>query len=139
MKAKKLVAFAPLWVFVATFAVLVIHPVPECFNCEFPNPWGRDDAAYRVAVNILDAWLVGASAVAGFVSIRRNWLVPVAIMLADLLTQHVGGVPLWSLTQNEGPIIVIAFVVLGTGSLAAGWIVRRGVDYFRPNVIAQNT
>jgi hypothetical protein len=35
-----------LWVFLVTLAVLAIHPIPECFDCEFPNPWGRDDHAY---------------------------------------------------------------------------------------------
>lgn len=71
-----------LWVFVVTLAILAIHPIPECVDCEFPHPWGRDDLAYHHASAILDVWFVVASITAGFYSVRRYWLVPVSIALA---------------------------------------------------------
>jgi hypothetical protein len=138
MTAKRALRFVPLWVFAITVVALAIHPIPECFDCEGPNPWGRDDLVYATSVKLLDAWLIGGSAVAGFLSIRRNWLVPMAITFADLLTQPIGGVPLWSLTRNEGPLIVIAGMMVGTVSLFIGWGVRFALNRLGPKILARN-
>lgn len=82
----------PTWVFLITLAVLAVHPIPECFDCEFPNAWGRDDRVYYASARLFDAWFVLASVAAGFVSLQRNWMVPFGITLADLVTQPLGGV-----------------------------------------------
>ena len=65
-----------LWVFFATLTVLVIHPIPECSDCEFPHPWGRNDDAYHHAGNILTVWFVTATITAGFCSVRNTGLCP---------------------------------------------------------------
>lgn len=117
-----------LWVFVATLAVLAIHPIPECIACEHPHPWGRNDVAYHHAAAVLDIWFVVASIAAGFGSARKYWLVPVSIVLAHLMTQPLGGVPLWSLWSNEGPMIVIIGCVAGVGGLLMGALIRRVAD-----------
>lgn len=112
------------WVFVATFAALAIRPVPECIDCEFTHPWGRNDAIYVHASGVLDAWLIVASFIAGVCSLRRYWAVPIVIVLAHLATQPIGGVALWSLLSNEGPVIVMLGTVVGAGALLAGALVR---------------
>jgi hypothetical protein len=109
-----------LWVFLVTLVVLAVHPLPECFDCEGPRPWGRDDLAYHYGVAIFDGWFVLASISAGFFSFRKYWLVPPLIVLADLVTQPLGGVALWSLWNNEGPVMVIIGSVMGALCLLAG-------------------
>jgi len=113
-----------LWVFVATFLALAMHPIPECFACEFPRPWGRDDVAYAHASVILEVWLIGASFAAGLSSLRKYWLVPIAIVLADLITQPIGGVALWSLLSNEGPLILVLGGLIGAAAFLLGGLVR---------------
>ena len=113
-----------LWVFLVTLVVLAIHPIPECIDCEFPHPWGRDDVTYHHAADILSVWFVVATITAGFCSIRKYWLVPVLITFADVITQPLGGVALWSLRSNEGPVIVLLGLVAGALGLLVGAIMR---------------
>src|SRR4030095_529288 len=35
---------AAILIGVLTLIVLSIHPIPECVDCEYPNPWRRNDA-----------------------------------------------------------------------------------------------
>jgi hypothetical protein len=121
----------PLWVFVITLAALAAHPIPECFDCEFPNAWGRNDNAYYISAYLLDAWFVIASAAAGFISVKRNWLVPLGITAAHLFTQPLGGVALWSLKANEGPLIVIVGLIAGMVCLVFGWLLRVAFNHLR--------
>jgi len=113
-----------LWVFLVTLVVLATHPIPECIDCEFPRPWGRDDVAYYYASDILSVWFVVATITAGFLSVRKYWLVPVLITLAHVITQPLGGVALWSLRSNEGPTIVLLGFVAGALGLLVGAIMR---------------
>jgi hypothetical protein len=115
------------WVFVVTFAVLALRPVPECVDCEFANPWGRNDATYIYASRIFDAWLMVASFTAGFCSLRKYWAVPLVIVFADLVTQPIGGVALWSLWSNEGPVILVLGSIVGASALLVGALVRLAV------------
>jgi hypothetical protein len=129
--ALRLIARPALWVFLVTFIVLAIHPIPECVACEYPRPWGRDDAIYAQASTLLAAWLVVASLAAGAGSVRRNWLVPVSIVIAHLATQPIGGVPLWSLWSNEGPMILLLGSLTGAVGLLVGYLARLGVGQLR--------
>jgi hypothetical protein len=113
-----------LWIFLLTLVILAIHPLPECFDCESPRPWGRDDTAYHHGVAILEAWFILASITAGFCSVRKYWLVPLLIVAADLVTQPLGGVALWSLWNNEGPVILLIGCVMGALCLLAGVLFR---------------
>lgn len=122
-----LVVSPAFWVFVLTFTVLAIHPVPECVDCEYPNPWGRSDVAYGFGAGVLAAWLIVVSFAAGVWGPRRNWLVPVCIVAAHLATQPIGGVPFWSLWSNESPVILGLGLAVGLVSLAAGGLARAGV------------
>ena len=126
-----------LWVFVATLAVLAIHPIPECIACEYARPWGRNDAAYAHASVILNVWLVVASLTAGFCSLRKYWLVPIAIVVAHLITQPIGGVALWSLWSNEGPMIVLFGSAVGLSSLLTGAVIRLAIARPRTTSNAQ--
>jgi hypothetical protein len=120
-----------------TFLALAIHPVPECVACEYANPWGRSDSNYDRDSNILAGWLIVASFVAGFWSLDENWLVPIAIVLAHLATQPLGGVALWSLWRNEGPIILLLSLTTGGISLLAGYMARKGTAWIQSHWLAR--
>ena len=113
-----------LWVFVVTVTALAIHPIPECLDCEGPNLWGRNEIAYRHAADMFTVWLLVISVIAGFCSVRKYWFVPLSIVLADLITQPLGGVPLWSLRSNEGPVISVLGFTVGTASLLFGALLK---------------
>jgi len=81
----------------ATFIALAFFPIPSCFDCEFPNPYGVNDAILAHRVLLFEIWSISAIAFSVFLRIKRPWLIPPGIMLADLMTQHLGGVPWWSL------------------------------------------
>jgi hypothetical protein len=115
---------ATIIVVVATLLVLAIHPIAECVKCEFPNPWGRDDAAYLRDVRVFDAWLVVASFLAGLLGLRRSWLVPIGITMADIATQPIGGVSFFSLVNNEGPMMLLVGLTFGIPALSAGLLFR---------------
>lgn len=132
--ARTLVTSPALWVFLATFIVLAIHPIPECVACEYSRPWGRNDAMYNQASTLLAAWLIVASFLAGFWSVRKNWLVPVSIVIAHLATQPISGVALWSLWSNEGPMILLLGTLTGAASLFIGSLVRLGIGQVRKSL-----
>ena len=121
---RRLFTSPAVWVFAVTFTVLAIHPLPECVACEYARPWGRTEAAYVEGSSLLTAWLIGASLAAGFWNLRKNWLVPFSIVIAHLATQSIGGVPFWSLWSNEGPVILALGLLVGAGSLMAGYLIH---------------
>ena len=104
-----------------TLAALCVHPVPWCFDCEFPNPWGH---VYSKVDDALSAWLLIAPFLVGLFSFRRGWLVPMWMVFALLVTQPLGGVAWWSLRDNEGPIIILLGVPLCTACFGVGHLVR---------------
>jgi hypothetical protein len=120
-----------LWIFLISFIVLLIRPIPECIDCEGPNPWGRNDAFYYRASAILSVWFVIASITAGFYSARKYWMVPLLIIIAHLVTQPLGGVPMWSLLNNEGPAIAIMGIMAGGCCLLIGAFIRCVIGYLR--------
>jgi hypothetical protein len=93
-----------------TLLVLLLHPVPLCFDCEFPDAWGHHDDRWDM---LILTWCLLAPFLAGLLVRRFAWLVPTTTVLAFLMTQHLGGVPAWSIINNEGPFIAVL------GSLAA--------------------
>jgi hypothetical protein len=52
-------------------------------------------------------------------------------MIADLMTQHLGGVPLWSLKANEGPIIIAFDLGAGFMLLSLAYVLRICFDSWR--------
>ena len=83
-----------LWVFIVTLIALAIFPIPFCVDCEGPNPWGQKHPIPSYAFAILAVWMVAASITAGYSSAKRYWLAPASIVLAQLITQPLGGVAL---------------------------------------------
>jgi hypothetical protein len=135
--AKRIRANAALWIFLGTFIALALHPIPECVACEYPNPWGRNDAAYARDSAIFVVWLLSTSFVAGAFRIKRSWLVPVSIVVADLGTQPIGGVAVSSLLRNEGPMILLFGLVAGGTSLGLGWLTRTAIDALRRKALTK--
>jgi hypothetical protein len=117
-----------LWVFLVTLFALAIYPIAFCIDCEGPNPWGQKHLPPPYAFSILALWMVAASITAGYCSARKYWLVPASIVLAQLITQPVGGVAPWSLWSNEGPVIVLLGFVAGAVGLTVGAVTRFFVD-----------
>jgi hypothetical protein len=50
-------------------------------------------------------------------------------MLADLMTQHLGGVPWWSLRENEGPIIILVDLFAGFALLSLALLCRISFEW----------
>lgn len=104
----------------ATLGALAIHPTPWCVDCEFSNPSDRLD-------DILGAWSLAASFVAGLFAFNKGWLVPVCVVLATLIALPLGGVAWWSLLNNEGPAIVILGLPACAACLLLGYCIRATV------------
>jgi hypothetical protein len=114
-----------------SFCALILFPLADCFDCDYPHPWGRNDAAYAIRSMAFDCWLVGGSLLAGFSRRRFAWLVPVAITLIACATEPLGGVAFWSLVNNEGPIMLIFGGSLGLASFCVGLMARVLMDRLR--------
>ena len=110
---------------------LILFPLADCFDCEGLGPWGRNDAAYATRSMVFDYWLVGASLLAGASRHRFSWTVPVAITLIACATEPLGGVAIWSLFSNEGPVMLIFGGSLGMASFVAGLSASVTVDRLR--------
>jgi hypothetical protein len=119
---------------VFTLIVLIFNPIPACVDCEFPNAWGHNDAIVGHDSVVFMVWFLGASCMAGLLRWKRSWIVPVGITIADIATQHLGGVPWWSLKDNEGPVLLIVGVVSGVFSLLLGMCVRSVIDSVWPGL-----
>ena len=85
-----------------SLCALILFPLADCFDCEGPNPWGRNDAAYAIRSTMFDYLLVGSSLLAGFSRRRFGWTVPIAITVIACAIEPLAGVELWSLVRNEG-------------------------------------
>jgi hypothetical protein len=109
---------------VLTILVLVRFPLADCFDCEGPNPWGRDDVAYLLRLRLFMAWLTGSSILLGLYRVPFGWLAPLLIAMGDLLTEHIGGVAWWSLLNNEGPSILLFDIGFGMAGLALGTLIQ---------------
>jgi hypothetical protein len=113
-----------------TLCALVLFPIADCFDCQFPSPWGRNDAIYEIRSIVFDCWLFGASFLLGVLKKRWGWLVPIAIALIACATEPLGGVPLWSLLGNEWPEMLIFGGFVGLTSFVIGAALRVPIDYF---------
>jgi hypothetical protein len=67
------------------------------------------------------------------------WLIPPGIMLANLMTQHLGGVPWWSLRENEGPIIILVDLISGFILLGIAVVFRTCFEWLRDSRTSQST
>lgn len=103
-----------------TVCALILFPIADCFDCQYQNAWGRNDATYEIRSIVFDCWLVGASFSIGILRRRWGWLVPVAIVLIGCATEPLGGVPLWSLINNEGPMMLLIGGIIGLISFFIG-------------------
>ena len=110
---------------------LILFPLADCFDCEGPRPWGRNDAAYAIRSIVFDYWFIGASLLAGASRRRFGWTVPIAITLIACATEPLGGVAIWSLLSNEGPVMVVFGGSLGMASFVVGLLARVTVDRLR--------
>jgi uncharacterized protein YybS (DUF2232 family) len=111
-----------------TLIALCIYPIPFCIDCEFPNPWGHIDAKGEVPVSV---WLLTAPFLAGLLALKKGWLVPVFVVFALVLTQHLGGVAWWSLRENEGPFILILGFPVTAVCFGIGYLIRTIVVFLR--------
>jgi hypothetical protein len=118
-----------------TLCGLALFPIADCFDCEGPNAWGRNDAAYEIRANVFDVWLVGTSLLVGFLRQRRGYFVPIAAMLIYCATMPLGGVKLWSLFGNEGPTALIIGLPVGLCSFAVGRAVRELNELFMRKLV----
>ena len=103
-----------------TAIALVLFPIADCIDCDVLRPWGRNDAAFAIRSEIFDIWLLGASFLVGLFRLRHGWVLPLAFVAINCLTEPLGGVAWWSLIQNEGPLILLIGGLAGLLSFAIG-------------------
>jgi hypothetical protein len=108
-----------------------MHPISECFDCEFPHDHGINDATYDRDIYIFDIWFITTTFIATLLRIRRGWTVPFGILFAFIATQHLGGLPWWSLRDNEGPTILLVGIPVSLMTLTIGFLVRESVPWIR--------
>ncbi len=109
-----------------TLVGLIMYPIPLCFDCEFPNPWGHVPAKGEAPVAVL---VVLTPFLAGAFALRPGWIVPLFVVIAFLLTQPLGGVHWRSLRDNEGPIIIVLGVPLAMTSFGTGYLVHTIIGF----------
>ena len=111
--------------------VMIIFPAPFCFDCEGFAPYGIDTSVVaHIADNIATFfWLVVV--LAGLFKLKYSWVIPPGFFIADVLTQHLAGVPWWTLRQNEGPFIFFGDLVVGFLLLAFGFLCRQCFEWLR--------
>lgn len=117
-----------------SLCVLILFPLADCLDCDYPNPWGRNDAAYATRAMLFDFWLVGASLLAGLSRRRFGWTVPVAITLIACATEPLAGVAVWSWLNNEGPVMLIFGGTVGLASFCGGLMARALMDCLRKHL-----
>ena len=122
---------AALIIIAAATISLVLFPVPMCFKCEFPNPYGQTPAIANRNFLIFAVWLLGGPFLTTAFGLKRAWLIPIGLTIADLATQHLGGVDWWDLRENEWPIILLFDLTAGFLALTIGWFAYLGIEYFR--------
>jgi hypothetical protein len=131
--------YASIVIVIATFIALVFFPIPSCFDCEFPNPYGIDAAVFAHRQLLFEIWSISAIFISVLLRIKRPWLIPPGIMLADLITQHLGGVPWWSLRENEGPIIILVELIAGFILLGLAFLCRMCFEWLRESKTTRST
>jgi len=130
--------YASIVIVLATAIVLMHFPVPWCFDCEGTG-WGIvSDAVADQRQTVLTSWLLSAAFLAGMFKIKQSWLVPFGIVIAHILTQHLGGVAWWSVRGNEGPIIFLIGMPVGFGALVIGYCCRFAFDWLCRRVHAES-
>jgi hypothetical protein len=67
----------------------------------------------------------------GLFKIKHSWIIPPGFLIADLLTQHLAGVPWWSLRYNEGPFIIFCDLIAGFLLLSFSFLCRKCFDWLR--------
>jgi hypothetical protein len=131
--------YASIVIVIATFIALAFFPIPSCFDCEFPNPYGLSDAVLAHRIFFFRTWSISTIFFSVFLRIKRPWLIPLGIMLADLVTQHLGGVPWWSLRVNEGPIIIFFGLTAGFTLLSLAFLCRMSFEWLRDTKSSRST
>jgi hypothetical protein len=130
---------ASIVIVIATFIALAFFPIPSCFDCEFPNPYGLNDAILAHRGLLFEIWSICAIFFSVFLRAKMPWLIPPGIMLANLMTQHLGGVPWWSLRENEGPIIILVDLISGFILLGIAVVFRTCFEWLRDSRTSQST
>jgi len=130
--------YASIVIVIATFIALAFFPIPSCFDCEGPNPYG-DAAVLAHRQFIFEIWSVSTIFFSVFLRVKRTWLIPPGIMLADLMTQHLGGVPWWSLRENEGPIIILVELIAGFTLLCLAFLCRMSFEWLHESKTSRST
>jgi len=130
--------YGSIIIVIATFIALAFFPIPSCFDCEGPS-YRLNDATLAHRILFFRIWSISTIFFSVFLRIKRPWLIPLGIMLADLMTQHLGGVPWWSLRENEGPIIILVELIAGFALLSLAFLCRMSFEWLRESRASRNT
>jgi hypothetical protein len=112
-------------------ATMVLFPAPFCFDCEGFAPYGINAEIVARRADRTAFLYFAIVMLAGVLKIRFTWIVPPTFLFVDLVTQHLAGVPWWTLRLNEGPILVFCDLVVGLLLLGFGHLCRNCFDWLR--------
>jgi hypothetical protein len=62
--------YASIVIVIATFITLAFFPIPSCFDCEFPNPYGLNDAILAHRTLFFEIWSISAIFFSVFLRIK---------------------------------------------------------------------
>jgi hypothetical protein len=110
---------------------LAVLPAPWCFDCEGPNPFGVDVSVIAHREHLTGAICASVVLLAGLLEFRWSWIIPPGFVIADIITQHLAGVPWWSLRYNEGPILIFFDLIEGFILLTFGYLLRKCFEWLR--------
>ena len=130
---------AAILIDVLTLIVLAIHPIPECVDCEYPNP-GVEMTRCICETPFFAGSLADPCVVLRGVELAETKLArALGIVFAHATTQFRAGVTWASFIGNEGPTILIMDLFVGGLSLMAGHLagcvyrtVRHKLSGWRP-------
>jgi hypothetical protein len=123
--------YASFIVIGALTVVLILFPAPSCFNCESPSPYGIDASIVAHRADNIAVLFCSIVLLAGVLKLKYAWAIPPGFFVADGLTQHLAGVPWWSLRENEGPFIVFGDLIIGFLLLGFGFLCRKCFEWLK--------
>jgi hypothetical protein len=105
-----------------TLLAVSLHPTPWCIGCETSTLWGHVDTQVD---DVLQIWLLIAPFLAGLLDLKRGWLVPIVMVLAQWVAQPLAGEPWVSFSGTEAPFILLFGLPVCALCFLAGRLIRQ--------------
>jgi hypothetical protein len=128
---RPLQSYSVFFIIAAACICFSIFPATMCFDCEPDYTYGRSKEINDLSWAIFEAWILIAPFTAALFRLNYASLIPIALALANIATQHLGGAPWWTIRNNEGPVVLLIAIPIGFLSLALGYLCNIAYTLFR--------